>query len=744
MKKENLPFAIKEAINVIRAHNAIVPDSVKAKRHTNGSIRIEMQFKAPLPSRCSALGFSSTGVRKQEPVILDFPKTFPFRAPKIMLREDFNRSLPHINPGTYKYVRPCVYEGDLNELLHQDNGISGILDQISLWLTKAAANQLIDPHQGWEPIRRDIIEHTLIFNVDLLRERVQTKEDFLTFLCSYYGNDNFFTGRIVSESLKKVIRENIRYMGYEVEGDTQRGIAIGIFTWPNDDYISNKYSPEKVGNLEELCNLAKEYGCYEIFWAKIQEIYKAYTELKEEKFKELKIIAILCVRRPVNLINDDSKLELIPYIIKCNPSKEVDISSPVFPLGHRHMISAKLLSRMSGAKLPYNDGPIVQLGCGSIGSKIVLHLARGGHGPFVLMDNKRMAPYNAARHALIDISVFYLENKAEAMKKAISTFPQTEKSEAQVKDIIDFLLGGNSFPEKTSLIIDSTASLAVRETLAMVKMLPGVFMHTVLYSNGECGVLAIEGPERNPRIDDLIVKMFDFCIDDKTVLAKIVTAHEPITRQSVGQGCSSYTMIMPDTRVSLFSAAMAERARQILEEGAPSKAELQIGLLSEGSLGIIWNKFMLDKTIVVKPENTKAWEIRILANADEAMIKESLEHGTIETGGVLLGRISFARRCVTISRILPAPPDSKRSETEFILGTEGLKEMVKKTQEASGGLLTYVGTWHSHPSGSGPSSRDHGVLMKMRELRLGAPSIVLIFTPTGFTALFDEGDLKVD
>lgn len=77
-----------------------------------------------------------------------------------------------------------------------------------------------------------------------------------------------------------------------------------------------------------------------------------------------------------------------------------------------------------------------------------------------------------------------------------------------------------------------------------------------------------------------------------------------------------------------------------------------------------------------------------------------------------------------------------------MLGTEGLKDMIKTVQNNSGNLLTYIGTWHSHPLGGGPSEIDQQTIVRMKALRLGAPTINLIWTPSGFHALVDDGDIS--
>lgn len=144
-----IPSSIVEVENQIRTHPAVKRVLRPAYTNDKGNISIEVEFEVSLPSECKPAGLTRTKVRAVEPVILDFSKAFPFRAPKIKLRKDFNRNLPHINPGDpLDFVYPCIYDGDITELLHQTNGINEILDQISEWLKRAASNSLIDPNQG--------------------------------------------------------------------------------------------------------------------------------------------------------------------------------------------------------------------------------------------------------------------------------------------------------------------------------------------------------------------------------------------------------------------------------------------------------------------------------------------------------------------------------------------------------------------------------------------------------------------
>jgi hypothetical protein len=55
----------------------------------------------------------------------------------------------------------------------RSQGVSALVDQLSLWLERAARIQLIDPTQGWEPIRRDFVDDIMVADAGALRAMVK-------------------------------------------------------------------------------------------------------------------------------------------------------------------------------------------------------------------------------------------------------------------------------------------------------------------------------------------------------------------------------------------------------------------------------------------------------------------------------------------------------------------------------------------------------------------------------------------
>lgn len=695
---------------------------------------IETRFAVTLPSRSVKAGISSTKVKDCEPVYFKFPKNYPRKAPTVLLRKDFPKNLPHINPSPADgYVAPCIYDGSLDDLLHLGRGLTEILDRVQDWLTKAASNSLINRDQGWEPIRYDSVENWIIYEHPRLRALVTDKAGSGFLFVDSFAGENITFYRLYDYT-PKPLDGSYTYVAAQRDLKTDkclRGVRPLLFCWPDDGGEVSEYFPETVTNLGELVEKSKMYGTYETFWPEIQQLWNRLGS----KSTAIDVIAVHCVRRPLQLINQHTKLELLAYRVRAafNFFGVPDMKAPVEIVGHIHAVGPDLLQEMSGSR-PAKMESIVQVGCGSLGSKITMHLCRAGHGPFTLIDNKYMSEHNLARHALTKT----VGNKAELLQKDIEVF--NVRATAHAKSLQDYVAKNeNRLFEKNSLVIDSTASINVRETLASLPVAQNGsrIFQTGLYSEGKIGFITIEGKERNPRIDDLHAAISDVAIDNKAVSKALMGSGDGFQRHSTGQGCGSYTMVIPDTKISLHSAAMAERARKAYEGDVRDDGEILLGLMDDTGMSLKWEVSALGRTLVVRLDN-RDWELRVLAPAFESMAQEVGKWPSVETGGVLIGRLCLARKCAIVTRILEAPPDSVRNSGLFVLGVEGLRGKIANIAKSSG--LTYLGTWHSHLFGSAPSGIDTATLEKIRELKLGIPAFNLIWYNRELTCFADYGD----
>lgn len=85
---------------------------------------------------------------------------------------------------------------------------------------------------------------------------------------------------------------------------------------------------------------------------------------------------------------------------------------------------------------------------------------------------------------------------------------------------------------------------------------------------------------------------------------------------------------------------------------------------------------------------------------------EADEHRPRETGGVLLGVAGPGKRDWEVTELIPAGPGAKRERHRFVPDGPWQRAEIAKRHELYRGSLLYLGDWHSHPSGNGPSSLD--------------------------------------
>ena len=302
---------------------------------------------------------------------------------------------------------------------------------------------------------------------------------------------------------------------------------------------------------------------------------------------------------------------------------------------------------------------------------------------------------------------------------------------------------GQPYPKKALLLVNATASLVAREAIGAVPAdaLPRV-IETSLFGDGAAGLLTIEGPKRNPNTCDLIAEAYAMMRTDLHLRALVLTGGTALGRQRIGEGCGSATMAISDARISMMAAPMAEAISILLRDSLPPyTGRILIARLGDDGLGQTWQQQSLAPSIVIDVEDGHDWTVRIGARADQSIAEEAARWPQVETGGIVMGRVSEAARTIHVVDVLPAPPDSRRSTGEFVLGIEGARTAVDSYTVKAGGSLYCLGTWHSHLAPSGPSSLDRGTAATVGHARI-VPSILLIHTPGGYRALLASSSIK--
>ena len=761
---ENTPRrAIRHALNQISKHphvDAIGPIEIGP----DGICLTSVSIRTNLPTAWRAVGKSPTGIQLVEPVVFQFPADYPANPPRIYLRADFNRSLPHIQPGNPEDpVEPCYLDGDPRELLHRQ-GIGDIVNQLVFWLERAAKDELIDREQGWEPIRRDVIDDYAVVEHSSLRQLVRKHAafrflpiEYVKFIASVEAQrpdkGYLFYGSVLPEpvSVNRKSLCDLRVSQTSSKG-FQFGKSIAIFVTPGklpsgDPFICDQYLPETVTNLSMLVQQAHKYGCGKELEDALSHLQRQTDDIPTVT-QSIPILVILCARRPTHLIGTSSNLELIPYLLETPAPMFTDdhAAIPVHPVALRHAVSPQLLRDVSGINAP-DDRILVQLGCGSLGSKIALHMARAGLTPSVVADNRTMSPHNAARHALVPskerFNILWMVPKAEALADAINGLGQS----AEAANVDAVSLGADEkrlwkvIPKKAWAVVNATASLAVRDTLGALPtaIMPARVIETSLFAGGSVGLMTIEGPDRNPNTSDMVLEAYEMIRSDKSIRERFFGIHGDLERREIGQGCSSTTMVIPDTDISLFAASMARKLLEVRQRELPESGQDLIGRLDPDGLGLSWTSVDVAPYHCIQAENDSSWQIRISPSVHQLISEECGRYRDVETGGIIMGSASEIRKTITITNVLPAPVDSQRSAASFILGTQGVNQMVEDYAKPTGFTLHCVGTWHSHLQDSGGSPRDYQTAALIAET-IAIPPVLLIKTPSGYRAILAKDD----
>ena len=748
--------SVRRAVAAAAAHDAVVTVGQAVVNPTTKTTRVEIVFDTNPWSDWVAAGQSPTGVRPTEAVLFDFPSNYPETPPVPSLRPDFNRSLPHFQPFLHcGRPVPCLYDGSLVELLHRD-GFGGFCNQMAEWLRRAADKSLLDETHGWEPVRRDDLRVFLEADAESLRRIVDPQGGHQVHQLDYLRTASEprtvvfgqIRGRVDSfdrTNMVDFLNESGGWGGCEYLGGKSLALVIWAGQTESGQLVEcQRYVPESVSTAADLEDRAAHYECSTEFSDGVRRVQRVVGQF--HWLRSFPLAIIFLVRRPFPLIGSDSSIEICPYMASFAVLKaDKNMTESVTPAGHLQPLSCTLLSRMATGNKEATRRRWVLVGAGSIGSKIALHLARAGRGPAVVIDNQAMGAHNMARHALHPVvgdPSSWLGRKAETLARTLRCLDQPVESVFENATVL-----ASSRERATALwgkdtwaIVNSTASIPVRNALA-VRDHASRIIETSLFADGTVGVVTVGGRDGNPNTADMMVEFYRRMADDACLRQMFANHANGVSRQEIGQGCGSVTMVMSDGRLSLHAAGMAEYLLQKHQNGLPSEAgEILIGQLDKAGLGVTWRTHCVAPLSVIPTTvSGEPWTVRVHRHAVDKIEKEADRWRDVETGGVAIGCVSEVTRSISVVDVLPCPEDSERSATAFLLGTAGGQEEIQALRKRSNGFLDAVGTWHSHLSEGDASKLDRDTARRLAN-EAKRPVLSLIKSPGGLVAWISDVD----
>ncbi|MCP3414254.1 ThiF family adenylyltransferase [Bradyrhizobium brasilense] len=755
--EEKLSPTIRSAIADLRVKFAAQDPPVL---HWNANyVAVPITVDVELPSRGPVGGVD---IRKREPIILLFNrKSFPYFAPYVYSdRTDFSKTaFPHVNvtgPGTPAWF--CLHRGSIDTWF-AEHTVVDLVERARGWLRDAARNRLVPEGDGFEPTRA----------VDTLGTFYYPPGDNLGRILEHWKIHGGAAGHVVTsfDLLDDESMAEIGTTGYAVRQDAfvspesyadQKSLAFainvlqekpefkslfqrrlfGVLVWADESTVSRTHFGELPQTLGELETWARDLGL------------PLTQALDDYLTHELHILAgvpiVLAVRRPQQVLGTESDVELLNFLVSaggdnCPKDGAWNPAATVFLSDHRTPLTPDFARQISALPADGAAQPTVIFGAGALGSKVSTHLARSGSVALKIVDSATISPHNLVRHALGGRAIGLA--KAEALKdELIRLYPgQRDLPIEAVKGSALFRLREEGFFDGYANLVDMTASNIVFNALRDADIPPTVRVHRAeIAHRGRLGLLSVEGRDRNPRIDDLQTLIYDSAIEDDAVAAWLeevkATRDDRVGSGGlediqVGLSCSSATMRLADEVVSFHAAAVTRRLRPYLAKDGPSRTD---GAVYRCFLGDDGDSRASTRTFAptVVLEADAGWQIRIAAGAVETMSTLLRKHSPTETGGILVGRIAAPRKTIYVTRLVPAPPDSRGTPWVFTRGTEKLPEALEHVRRRTGGLLTYVGEWHTHPmGGSDLSDTDKGAVISLRSIldHVGLPTLVTIVTP---------------
>lgn len=121
--------------------------------------------------------------------------------------------------------------------------------------------------------------------------------------------------------------------------------------------------------------------------------------------------------------------------------------------------------------------------------------------------------------------------------------------------------------------------------------------------------------------------------------------------------------------------------------------------------------------------------VELQASVLGALDRFCRDAGSVETGGILVGRYSDDLALAIVREATPPLTDSKRGRSWFVRGVSGLTEMLSKRWRAKERTF-YIGEWHFHPANHvEPSGEDFTQMIEIsraREYDCREPLLVIL------------------
>ena len=708
-----------------------------------------------IPVELPPLGnYEELDIRELEPVLLVFSLAdYPTQPPTVFTdRLDFPKdSLAHLYIA--RQGRPpafCLVRGSFNEW-YANKRLRDVVVRIGNWLRDAAVGGLTLDGEQYDPLRLEGYRGTVIYPYDKLAAAIQAgeawgpKQNFTLLLFENTSREaeqpafrfeKFITPSDYEATRKQYFQATLELLANKTFKVKQ--YHLGYLLWGTGSETYSQYSVDLPRNWVDFQAFCTAH-CIEL------DDFESFLADEHLDFNIFHAIPVVCaIRRPKPVIGFSSNFEFVNFYLELTAADKQEgsiISNlPVHFQAHNEPLTWRQARTISGSFPNLPDGTFV-VGCGALGSKVVMHLARNGVNNLCLLDPDKVSPHNLVRYAL--------HAEAEGINKAValaSTINKLFRHETHISAVGlpktgEFIWQSVEQVRLTKQILDFSASEAFLTSLVNQPDLEHTAItRAVLSDHGNLGILSIEGLARNPRLDDLQVALYAHGKQSPAVSTWLqreqAAAASQGTLVTVGVGCNSETTILADEVISLHAAYFSQVVKyESNRSERSSEGQLFLSRVASGQdlPGVTTERLLVPKRVVVTAGNDPTWTIRMCPTVAKAIRVALCSAYPNETGGVLIGQVNYKTKTIHVVDLVLAPADSQATPVCFFRGIQGLPEAIGLASHQSGGQLGYVGEWHTHPLGPNcMSATDHNTVHRFKqefdELPNPLPVFLLIAT----------------
>ena len=645
--------------------------------------------------------------RDRERINLQLHPDFPFEKPDVYFAHTRFIGTPHVQWGN----SICLYQSGETEYDPSD-GMFGFFDRVAQWMSAAGKGEL-DPDNA--PLHPPIA-YTKSSTTFVVRADTPTG----------LADSGIWIGRA---DLRKVRDDRFDLVGWtklDDWGDTDPGhpIAAAILF---DKPLATEF-PTRVNDLIKLIENAGL--SFDLLYSLLRLFSLVGSEEKPAHFVlgapmrrkaageplmphltvwEIGPDTLKTLRAMVRSKGEDkaARAELVNWMV------DADVRWCYILEDRSEIVNRRdggtLLATLSGKR-------VLLLGCGALGSAVAEMVLRSSAAKLQLVDYGIVKPGILVRQRYADSDIGSAKAKAlQAHLQAIGLecVVTTDKGNLahQALSRFDF--------KEWDLVIDTTASASVAHRIEeelKAQSLPIPMLSISVSAAAENGSVLVKMPQFNGGPNHIArqAKVKAFARDAGHSLVKAFwPERETVKVFQPEPGCSAPTFIGSAADIDHHAAGLLNIGLSRIKSLAPDAASLDL-------IAAPWlrpddsKRHRLSYTFKGYARHSEQRHGYAVLRSDVAALDMTAElkriartrSDKVETGGLIFGEIDDAHQVIWIDSVSGPPPDSTASETQFLCGTAGTKELNAFKSAVSGKSSRFIGIWHTHPISRGWPSQD--------------------------------------